>query len=121
VGRSSGARLTLAIDPLAELEPDTVKAELCLIAEEAIGNAVRHGRAGRVEVELRAGRGNLTLAIRDDGVGFDGARSLGIGIESMRARARSLGGSLEVATAEGGGTVVRCAWPAAARPPRLTP
>jgi two-component system sensor kinase FixL len=95
-------------DAVASVRPAAV-AQLSLIAREAITNAVRHGRAGRIVVSLaRTGHRSL-LSIEDDGIGISQPPTLveGLGLRSMRARASHIGGTLEVARAEVG-TVVRC-------------
>ena len=79
------------------------------IAQEAIYNALRHGSPDRVTVRLAPG----LLEIRDDGGGFDvGAEARdGLGLESMRERAASVGGVLTIESSEYG-TVVRLEVPA---------
>jgi signal transduction histidine kinase len=81
------------------------------IAQEALHNALRHGRPGRVEIDLASLDGQVVLQVRDDGVGFDPARSeqaaRKLGLSSMRERARSVGGRVAVTSAPGGGTTVR--------------
>jgi len=81
------------------------------IAQEALHNALRHGRPGRVEIDLASFDGQVVLQVRDDGVGFDPARSeqaaRKLGLSSMRERARSVGGRMAVTSAPGGGTTVR--------------
>jgi signal transduction histidine kinase len=81
------------------------------IAQEALHNALRHGNPGRVEIDLSERDGQVALQVRDDGVGFEPARSeqaaRKLGLSSMRERARSVGGRLTVTSAPGGGTTVR--------------
>jgi PAS domain S-box-containing protein len=105
--------------PVAVEQPDRA-ADLYRIAQEAIANAVRHGRPQAVCVRLeppRAERGGAPgdalalLAVEDDGVGIGAAGGGGAGLRTMRYRARRLGGSLEVAAREGGGTAVRVRFP----------
>ena len=85
----------------------TTAAKAARIAREAVGNAVRHGGATHVRLVLR---GNPpTLDIEDDGTGFDPAAPRSphsFGIRSMRERAESLGGELEIGSAPGEGTHV---------------
>ncbi len=80
---------------------------LCLfrIAQEALQNAVRHGRAKSVSVCLRGTLDGLVLTIDDDGVGFDveAARG-GLGLISMGERAEQVGGTLQIRSQPGGGT-----------------
>jgi signal transduction histidine kinase len=82
------------------------------IAQEALGNAARHGHARRVDVELSMEADGLCLTITDDGIGFDPTTIYphdgegGFGIIGMRERARLLNGRLEVISAPGAGTQV---------------
>jgi two-component system NarL family sensor kinase len=73
---------------------------------EAVQNAVRHGRARTVTVELSADEG-LEFAVRDDGSGFDTARSSdGSGLGNIADRVAALDGELTVRSSPGQGTVV---------------
>jgi len=85
--------------------------EVLRIAQEALQNALRHARAGRVVIRLGAGDGVLELEVSDDGAGFDPLspelRSSRLGLSSMEERARRLGGRLEIRSAAGDGTTVR--------------
>jgi signal transduction histidine kinase len=82
------------------------------IVHEALQNALRHARAGRVVVRLTR-RG---VEVTDDGVGFEPERpelrSRHLGLTSMEERARELGGRLEIRSAPGAGTTVRLEVPA---------
>jgi signal transduction histidine kinase len=85
--------------------------ELARIAGEAILNAIRHGGASHVLVELFARRGELLLRVCDDGSGLAGsdpspAGGTGIGLQAMSARAELLGGRLVARPGVDGGTVV---------------
>ncbi len=80
------------------------------IAQEAIANAARHGRAGRVDVTLaRLADGAARLSVEDDGRGIP-AEALGgdsgLGLRTMRSRAERVGGSLDIRALDGGGTRV---------------
>lgn len=87
-----------------------VQHELYHIAREATHNAIRHARAGRVEVRLTSSYPNVVLVIRDDGRGFDAARrepSEGIGLTTLEERAESIGASVTIESNPGDGTRVR--------------
>ncbi|MHC4481428.1 MAG: sensor histidine kinase, partial [Planctomycetota bacterium] len=86
---------------------------LYYIAREAISNAVRHGEAGRIDIELAKQDGRVVLRVTDDGVGLpaDVEGSRGMGLRIMRYRARTVGGTLRVGPGARGGAVVECKLP----------
>jgi len=80
---------------------------LFLIFKEALHNVARHSQATEVEIRLEQRSGELLLAIRDNGVGFDQATvEGGLGLTSMRRRAESMGAELGVTTEPGNGTEI---------------
>jgi signal transduction histidine kinase len=87
------------------------------ILQEALTNVVRHARATRVEVRIDASQERLDLIVEDDGIGLppEGGRRSGMGLISMRERARTLGGLLTVEPGTGRGTRVRCQLPLSVR------
>lgn len=100
----------------APVEPPlATRYELIQILDEALRNVVRHAHARRVAVSLHTADRHLEMSIQDDGVGFpvpvDLAAVLSandsFGIVGMTERARSVGGTLDVSSAVGGGTTVR--------------
>lgn len=81
------------------------------IAQEAISNAIKHGNAKRIALDLTESAGVLTLTIRDDGRGFTAdslAKTDGRGLSIMQYRAGLVGGTLLVGRAKPRGTVVTC-------------
>jgi signal transduction histidine kinase len=78
------------------------------IAQEAINNATKHGKAQRISISLRTEGNMVTLQIEDDGVGISGSKSDGMGLAIMRYRARLNGGELSIEQPAGGGTVISC-------------
>jgi len=96
-------------EPVA-VEDNNVATQLYRIAQEAISNAILHGRPDNVEVRLHCDRQHTTLEIVDDGVGIadNAVLSGGTGIEIMRYRASAIGAELTIHSPEGGGTVVTC-------------
>jgi PAS domain S-box-containing protein len=83
------------------------------IAQEAISNAVKHGNAQTIVIDLSAQRGDLHMSIADDGVGLGKTQGdgKGIGMQTMVYRARVVGGTVEIGPGERGGTVVNCTIP----------
>lgn len=100
---------TADLDALASVTPQQCE-ELLRITGEAFRNAVRHGRASHVAVQLNGSP--LSLEIRDDGQGFDTtASNSGFGLISMRERAEGLGARFSVSSETSGGTRVKVEWP----------
>lgn len=91
--------------------PDETLLTLGRIVREAVTNAMVHGHAGAVVLELDRGPTNR-LRVRDDGDGFDPLQvhERGFGLTSMAERATLLGGRLQVDSAPGAGTVVEVEW-----------
>jgi two-component system, LuxR family, sensor kinase FixL len=87
-----------------------VATHLYRIAQEAINNALKHGRANRITVHLSGQDNRLVLTIRDDGTGFPArpTRKNGMGLHLMNYRARAIGGSIEIGSRPGSGTTVVC-------------
>jgi ligand-binding sensor domain-containing protein/signal transduction histidine kinase len=93
--------------PLAPLVEDN----LLRIGQEAMNNAVKHGHAQRIMVNLVFDARRVQLSVRDDGCGFDsGVASNGrpghFGLIGMRERAEQIGGTLSIQSTAGSGTEV---------------
>jgi signal transduction histidine kinase/ligand-binding sensor domain-containing protein len=87
--------------------------ELLCIGREALLNAFRHAKARQIEVELSFGASELTLSVRDDGIGIPaevlarGHRAGHWGLPGMRERIRNMGGQLHLASEVPAGTELR--------------
>jgi len=109
--RSSGKELRIDLELPDRLPSSSAAAEVAVyrIAQEALTNAVRHGRAGRCRIVLRCCEGRpagLELTVEDDGGGIAQPFVPGVGIRSMRERAEELGGKLRIGAAGSRGTRV---------------
>jgi PAS domain S-box-containing protein len=87
-------------------------------AQEALTNAIAHGRAQQVDVELRASKAAVTLTIQDNGKGFNPSEQMArvtsqMGLRVMREMALSTGGAFTVDSGRGKGTTVRVRLPIA--------
>jgi signal transduction histidine kinase len=108
----SGLDVSMHIDLPTRLEPD-LETVLYRVSQEALVNIVKHARAGHVWVALRANGNAVTLEIRDDGVGFRSEESPTLvqdghlGLIAMRERVETIGGTWELQSSPGEGTVVR--------------
>ena len=89
--------------------PVGTKQDIYRIAQEALHNLVKHSRAKHASLRLRVDRDALTMEVADDGEGFDPSRSYPghFGLPSMRERAESGGGELQIESRPGEGTTVR--------------
>src|SRR5215471_18874653 len=89
-----------------------VSAQLYRIAQEAVRNAIEHGAAREVLMQLTFRDRDMLLTIQDDGGGFDTKNNgHGMGLRIMRYRAQCIGGSCEVHPGPSQGTVVNCRVP----------
>ncbi len=113
--RVSGQTIDLRVCDVPRLAPGPAT-QVLRIAQEALGNAVRHSGADRIEVRLRGEEEHLVLSVTDDGCGFDPAgpevRGQRLGLTSMEERATEIGGTLRVESTLGSGTTVRLELPA---------
>ena len=93
--------------------PVGVATHLYRIAQEAVGNAVRHGQARHIELSLRTLGPAVRLMIRDDGKGIAARGGDGMGLKTMSYRARAIGGHFDIRSTPGHGTIVICSigWP----------
>lgn len=83
------------------------------IAQEAIHNATKHGKANKIDIRLSANASATILSVSDDGIGFfnDGSEADGVGISIMRYRANLMDGEFAIDSSAGRGTVVSCTVP----------
>jgi PAS domain S-box-containing protein len=80
------------------------------VVAEALANAFKHADAGRIGVSACAAGGELVVTVTDDGVG-DADAAGGTGLRGLAERVAAVGGTLEVESPPGGGTVVRALIP----------
>jgi signal transduction histidine kinase len=94
-----------------------VTAQVYRIAQEAVHNAIEHGAAREVLLQLTVGNGDMLLTVQDDGQGFEAnTNGHGMGLRIMRYRAQCIGGSCEVHSVPTQGTTVYCRVPLEAQP-----
>jgi PAS domain S-box-containing protein len=93
-----------------DIHDQVVALHVYRIAQEAISNAVRHGRPTRVDVSLGRADNVVTLRVEDNGGGFQGLSDgeAGMGLRTMMHRARIIGAMLDVRSAPDEGVVVTC-------------
>lgn len=102
-------------DPPVLVTDPAMATHLYRIAQEAVSNALKHGKAGRIEINLTARASAAALTVTDNGVGLSGRqhKRTGMGLRIMRYRAEVIGGTLSAEPLPGGGTRVVCTVPEA--------
>ena len=111
VSRNCSVKTTVTAEGSSLPISPPVAAQLYRIAQEAVHNAVEHGAAREVQINLASNDEVMVLTIRDNGKGFDSnANGNGMGLRIMRYRAQCIGGSCDVQSSSEG-TVVRCRVP----------
>lgn len=107
VSRTSGLPVSAQVSPDDLRLPADRALALFRIAQEALRNAVRHSGAAAVSIQVGKSPGGITLVVQDNGHGFDsGAAPKGLGLTSIRERARLVGGHALVRSTPGSGTTV---------------
>jgi signal transduction histidine kinase len=109
---ATGARIELTVSGAPRRLPDMTENSLLRIGQEALLNAIKHGRAGRIRVDLAFTSGAVRLSVHDDGCGFDSAQaplSGHFGLLGMHERTEQLGGELQIRSRPGEGTDIRVA------------
>ncbi len=102
----------LLTDGREAVEDPELAIHLYRIAQEAIANAAKHGKAGAVTLSLSNIEGRIELVVDDNGTGlpagFTGG-SGGMGLRVMQYRAGLIGGTLHVGASNSGGVIITCA------------
>lgn len=95
--------------------PAALKITIFRILQESVNNIVKHAAASRIRVSLSRRDDALIFVVEDNGRGFDasGGPGLGLGLRSMRERARASGGTYLLESVPGQGTRIQVSWPAA--------
>ena len=108
-----GVSCTLRCDRLVPINDSSVAINLYRIAQEAITNAIKHGRAKNILVELSSSGDCSKLTVENDGLNFPQAqtRSEGMGLKVMNYRAEMIDATLNICTGTNSGTIVTCVFP----------
>ncbi len=111
MSKRTGLNLVLSVDENADDLPDEHKTCIYRLVQEAVNNSARHANARTVEVAVKREADRVLLRVRDDGVGFDTRFTRGLGLLGMEERVRRLGGSLQLDSQLGRGTLISAELP----------
>jgi len=112
----SGVKRTLDIAGEPVKLDRAIERNVVCIVQEAVFNAIRHGCASEIEVNVGYRNDHLAIRVKDNGAGFDSSvlaeNGAGhFGVLGMHERANALGGQLELRSRPGDGTVVEAVFP----------
>ena len=115
VSRTSKIACTLECDSPPLIADADAATHLYRIAQEAVQNALRHGRPRQIVMSLSRVRDRAELTIEDDGAGLpeNWQSGRGLGTRIMAHRAAMIGGALSIEPNPTGGTFVTCSFPLA--------
>ncbi len=104
---------TLKCEKAASINDVSVAINLYRIAQEAITNAIKHGKAKSIKIELTSKDDSLILTVENDGLDFPAGPSHdeGMGLKIMRYRAEIINSSFDIHKGTNGGTIVTCVLP----------
>jgi signal transduction histidine kinase len=111
IGQRSAVRITVESTAICRL-PALVEITLYRAVQEALSNAIRHGKPRQVKVRLRRSPRWVTCAVRDNGSGFRigdrprDAQACGLGLLGIRDRVEALGGTVRISSVPGRGTQI---------------
>jgi len=93
---------------VVKLNDHAAATHLFRIAQEAVSNAIKHGKAKKISIQLREDASHLHLRVNDDGIGFPKkfSRSPGMGLGIMQSRIGMVGGTVSIERQPAGGTCV---------------
>ena len=95
---------------IAEIKADkNIENNIFRMTQELLSNTLRHAKAQNIHISFSQTAGTLVLVVKDDGVGFDPTvtKTASQGLKNIRERTLSLGGTVELNSAPGSGTVVK--------------
>jgi PAS domain S-box-containing protein len=107
-----GVVCRFACDPPVLIHDEAVATHLFRIAQESVSNAIKHGKATEIDIQLTSAHGWTNLIISDHGAGFpEVIPRRGMGLRIMRSRAAMIAGTLAIHNNPAGGGRVICSVP----------
>jgi signal transduction histidine kinase len=119
IGKRTGLRVQVSNELRADMSgelPEEHKTCVYRVVQEALNNCAQHAQASAVQVRVVQQDGQILVTVQDDGSGFDPERVRGLGLLGMEERARHLGGTFQIDSRPGLGTLLRVTLPLTAIP-----
>jgi signal transduction histidine kinase len=110
LGPSGDATIDVNVSGTPVRLPGKIEMNLLRIGQEAVANAIKHGHASQIQIELQYAADKVILKVSDDGQGFspEQSNSAGhFGMLDMRERAEAIGSHLQIDSAPGSGTHIQ--------------
>jgi signal transduction histidine kinase len=111
MSRRSGIKVKVVAENVSDSLPDAVRTCIYRVVQETLNNVSRHSGAKSALVRVQQTEGSIVLTVKDDGSGFELAKTRGLGLIGMEERVKQLGGRLEIESQPGHGTVLRATLP----------
>ena len=88
--------------------PSNIQINVYRILQEALNNALRHGKPGKIDVQLVYSHNELLLVVEDNGAGFNVPKMSGegLGLRSMKTRAGAMSADLDIVSSKDKGTII---------------
>jgi signal transduction histidine kinase len=111
--KSTSLDVTIAAELDSDELPDEYKTCIYRVVQEALHNCARHSHATTVRIRVREELNRLLLTVQDDGQGFDVRETKGLGLLGIQERVTRLGGTCQVHSQPGRGTILSVELPCA--------
>jgi signal transduction histidine kinase len=109
--------VSVEADTVSDTLSDSHNTCVYRVVQEALHNCTRHAHARTVRIRVRQEPGHIVLSVQDDGKGFDARHVRGLGLVGMEERVNHLGGSFQVKSEPGHGTMLVVELPLTAAEP----
>src|SRR5579872_5223800 len=111
VSKRTGIAVSVDAPDITDTLPDDHNTCVYRVVQEALHNCVRHAHAHSVRIGVRQNADHILLSIQDDGKGFEPRRVRGLGLVGMEERVEHLGGTFQVKSEPGRGTLLEVELP----------
>ena len=106
VSKRTGMAVSVEADTVSDSLPDSHNTCVYRVVQEALHNCARHAHARSVRIRVHQVPKRIVLSVQDDGKGFDARHVRGLGLVGMEERVHHLGGSFQVKSELGHGTIL---------------